>query len=218
MLQLVRSLRLSGLSLAAAAATGLSSLSAAPNVVEFDQNGQPWTVTILPQEETPEAETGVVITPAVPATEAPAEAPEVAPAEEGAPATEELPSDPEQLAALYQSVYRSVPYRRSEWDANPAYRHDATMELLTGNPRPTVIQQQFGVSSGSPGFAPALPFGYELGAYPYGFFSAPYGYYNYYDYSRGPYSVYQRLFGYEGGWRTRFHLNGGYGVPYALWW
>jgi hypothetical protein len=216
---LVRPFRIFGISLAAAGTLGLGSLRAAPDVAEFDQNGEKWSVTILPQGEAAEAETGIVITPAIPAVEAAAEEPETpepAPAVDGTAATQELPSDPKELAVLYGDVYRSIPYRRAEWDANPGYRHDATMELLTGNPRPTV--QQLQVPYASPGFAPALPFGYGFGGYPYGFYTAPFGYDNYYDYSGGFYSVSPRLFGHEGGWRTRSYINGGYGVPYALWW
>jgi len=41
----------------------------------------------------------------------------------------------------YDRIYRSIPFRRSEYLANPSYRHDATMEILTGIPRPTVINR-----------------------------------------------------------------------------
>lgn len=39
----------------------------------------------------------------------------------------------------YQEVYESIPFRRSEYLANPSYRHDATMEILFGQMRPTTI-------------------------------------------------------------------------------
>ena len=38
--------------------------------------------------------------------------------------------------AAYRRIYRSIPFSRSLHDVNPGYRHDATMELLTGNARP----------------------------------------------------------------------------------
>ena len=41
------------------------------------------------------------------------------------------------LAQHYRQIYKAIPFNRAEYVANPAYRHDATMELLTGNPRPT---------------------------------------------------------------------------------
>lgn len=37
--------------------------------------------------------------------------------------------------ALYAKVYASIPFNRAEYRANPTYRHDATMEILTGNAR-----------------------------------------------------------------------------------
>ena len=46
------------------------------------------------------------------------------------------------LSAQYREVYNSIPYRRSEYLASPSYRHDATMEFLFGEMRPTVIHRQ----------------------------------------------------------------------------
>lgn len=42
----------------------------------------------------------------------------------------------------YQRVYDSIPFSRAEYDANPSYRHDATMEFLFGQMRPTVIERR----------------------------------------------------------------------------
>ena len=39
----------------------------------------------------------------------------------------------------YEEVYNSIPYRQAEYYANPSYRHDATMEILFGQLRPTTI-------------------------------------------------------------------------------
>ncbi|MBI5758631.1 MAG: hypothetical protein HZA46_08945 [Planctomycetales bacterium] len=39
----------------------------------------------------------------------------------------------------YQEAYDSIPFSRAEYDANPAYRHDAAMELVFGMQRPTTI-------------------------------------------------------------------------------
>lgn len=41
----------------------------------------------------------------------------------------------------YQRIYQSIPFRRSEYLANPSYRHDTTVEILFGQMRPTVIQR-----------------------------------------------------------------------------
>jgi hypothetical protein len=35
--------------------------------------------------------------------------------------------------AEYSRIYKSIPFRRAEFNNNPGYRHDATMEILTGN-------------------------------------------------------------------------------------
>jgi hypothetical protein len=89
--------------------------------------------------------------------------------------------------ASYWAIYESIPFLRSAYDANPAYRHDATMELLTGNARPSVIHHHdaascapYGPAAGAippyitdiylgqiPTFVqrylpPAIPFGYPL--------------------------------------------------------
>lgn len=85
----------------------------------------------------------------------------------------------------YRQIYESIPYSRAEYLANPSYRHEATMELLTGTPRQTVIhrtyepklntpiepQPQFlynyygGYGAGYGGYGPAIGFGYGLGYY-----------------------------------------------------
>lgn len=41
----------------------------------------------------------------------------------------------------YEEVYRSIPYSYTEYLANPGYRHDATMEILFGELRPTTIHR-----------------------------------------------------------------------------
>ncbi len=52
----------------------------------------------------------------------------------------------EQLASLpshvnphnYRRIYNAIPFVRSEYEANPSYRHEATMEILFGQLRPQV--------------------------------------------------------------------------------
>ncbi|MDZ4684783.1 MAG: hypothetical protein SH850_06795 [Planctomycetaceae bacterium] len=41
----------------------------------------------------------------------------------------------------YSDVYDAIPFSRAEYDANPSYRHDAAMEFLFGQMRPTVIHR-----------------------------------------------------------------------------
>jgi hypothetical protein len=92
-------------------------------------------------------------------------------------------------ASGYAATFRSIPFSRAEFDANPSYRHEATMEILTGNPRPQkiVVNQP----------DPVPPVDY----YPLNLPVMR----HYFDMSRGPYSRYQRLFGYEGGYRRQFY-------------
>ncbi len=69
----------------------------------------------------------------------------------------------------YDEVYDSIPYHRDEVRANPGYRHDATMEVLFGEMRPTTnvryIPQQGQIPS----------YSRPYGGYPYGSAYSPYG-------------------------------------------
>ena len=42
----------------------------------------------------------------------------------------------------YRRIYHSIPFIRSEYEANPSYRHEATMEILFGQLRPQVNVKQ----------------------------------------------------------------------------
>ena len=48
--------------------------------------------------------------------------------------------------ASYSEVYNSIPFRRSEYNKNPSYRHEATIELLVGQ-----IPTKVSVNVGNPG-------------------------------------------------------------------
>lgn len=39
----------------------------------------------------------------------------------------------------YERIYAAIPFQRAEYNTNPGYRHDSTMEILTGNPRHQTI-------------------------------------------------------------------------------
>ena len=49
--------------------------------------------------------------------------------------------DPRYMAQMYSEIYKSIPFNRAEYNANPSYIHDATMEILFGQMRPTVIHR-----------------------------------------------------------------------------
>jgi hypothetical protein len=73
--------------------------------------------------------------------------------------------------ADYVKVYNSIPFRRSEYDANPGYRHQSTMEILLGQPKPVTIHKHedpapVSYNNTSPYFGPYYyPMNYGLGVY-----------------------------------------------------
>ena len=48
---------------------------------------------------------------------------------------------PHPVSESYKKIYNSIPYSRAEYLANPAYRHEATMELMFGELRPTTVHK-----------------------------------------------------------------------------
>ncbi len=82
--------------------------------------------------------------------------------------------------ALYRDIYFSIPFNRVEYNAYPSYRHDATMELLFNQMRPTVIQR--GTTYVHP-YSASSNYGYGYG-YP-GYNGYGYGDPPYYPYSYG---------------------------------
>jgi hypothetical protein len=74
-------------------------------------------------------------------------------------------------AALYRDIYFSLPFIRAEYDVNPTYRHDTTMELLFNQMRPTVIHRgstssnYFNINRGY-NFPSGFPSGFPY-TYPY---------------------------------------------------
>lgn len=136
-----------------------------------------WRITITPQTRevaptTVAAVPGIVIAPQV-ATQSAGRGQAPAgnlPPNANAPAGDRQPGptagyDPLVMAANYAAVYDSIPFLRSEYDQNPTYRHDATMEILFGQMRPTIVNRQIRVAGGGdfvpdPGsFGPYSPFG-----------------------------------------------------------
>ena len=60
----------------------------------------------------------------------------------------------------YWAAYQAVPFIRTEYQANPSYRHEAAMELLFGQLRPTVIHktQETGFAQAPPPQRPFPPY------------------------------------------------------------
>jgi len=146
--------------------------SAAEAVTVPDGDGT-WVMTIAPEDGASElrhaaAEEAAPIilaafqedTDSEPAVPDPVEpdglsVPETAPAEADG-AVEALPTVTPALAvdpAAYWCVYRTIPFIRTEYLANPSYRHEATMEFLFGQLRPTVIHKH---QDAAPAVAPMV--------------------------------------------------------------
>ena len=56
----------------------------------------------------------------------------------------------------YEEAYNSIPFRRSQYNAQPSYRHDAALELMFGVLRPTTI-----VRNSTPTVGPEAPYPYH---------------------------------------------------------
>ena len=82
-------------------------------------------------------------------------------------------------APSYASVRSTIPFSRSEWAADPSYRHNGTMELILGQLRDLVVYQSPpGVQQG-PGMPSASGITINnAGGYPgyYGFGGIPFGF------------------------------------------
>ncbi len=163
--------------------------SVSRNIVFKSADGEAWTVSIKPAQRTARVERRAVSVPepadlvqAALAQEAPPPQPGVVP--EGTPA--ELPPVPamtigskgsgattahgvavlpnarahfEVAGRQYADAYRSIPFNRAEYDANPSYRHEAAMELLFGQMRPTTIVKQMPApQDDTPSYSPFQPY------------------------------------------------------------
>lgn len=77
--------------------------------------------------------------------------------------------DPRYMSQMYAEMYKSIPFIRAEYDANPSYIHDTTVEFLFGKMRPTVVHRTTNVNynyGGSP-YTPYVYGGYGYGGYAY---------------------------------------------------
>lgn len=96
----------------------------------------------------------------------------------------------------YMRIYSSIPFNRAEYNVNPSYRHDSTMEILTGNARHNTIVRHDAASSRPVERRPNAPYSIYNPATPFPIWNpAAYGYLrpalrlNYYRYfpSLNPY-------------------------------
>lgn len=84
--------------------------------------------------------------------------------------------DPVELGRLYREIYAAIPFDRAEYEANPSYRHEATLEFLFGQQRPMVIERrQIKVDiQGLPGVFPAMTYPLAVPAWWYPFYGPGY--------------------------------------------
>ncbi|MGD9853704.1 MAG: hypothetical protein AB7U20_02015, partial [Planctomycetaceae bacterium] len=92
-------------------------------------------------------------------------------------------------AAAYERVYNAIPFNRTEYLANPSYRHETAMELLTGNQRQIVVNRTYtpklhGPTERSPLFLYNRYGGYYGGGMGYGG-PSPYGFGYPFNYTPG---------------------------------
>jgi len=81
------------------------------------------------------------------------------------------------MAKRYREIYNAIPFDRSEYEANPSYRHEAAMEILFGKMRPTVIHRNYSeidVNLPQTPFMPAPYSPYGFNSYFFPFFSPGY--------------------------------------------
>jgi hypothetical protein len=71
----------------------------------------------------------------------------------------------------YAQVYRSIPFSRAEYDANPSYRHETTMSLLFNQlPQMQIIKQQGPPIVREYGYITPYRYDWGYGAMNYNFF------------------------------------------------
>lgn len=81
----------------------------------------------------------------------------------------------EERARLYRVIYDSIPFSRPEYDVNPSYRHEATMEILLGQLRPMTIHRNttnVEVSLPGPSIIPGAYNGYGMNSFYYPFYAS----------------------------------------------
>lgn len=87
--------------------------------------------------------------------------------------------DPRYLSQMYVDIYKSIPFIRAEYNANPSYIHDTAVEFLFGKMRPTVIHREtVNVNNNSPysyGYGYPIGYGSSYGYGGYGFGGYPNG-------------------------------------------
>lgn len=114
--------------------------------------GQPWKIIIRPavpdngpvfyEDSAPQVARDEPTPPAAasrPARPAPQDGPQPA---ANAAGPDAFANRGTPFLVTYQQAYQSIPFSRSEYEANPNFRHDAALEMMFGTMRPTTIVRQ----------------------------------------------------------------------------
>lgn len=131
----------------------------------------------LPQKALPQYEEEAVVAQA----EAEAEAEPAPEADPNLPVITPQPSDAD--GSDYWTVYQSIPFLRSEYNANPSYRHEGTIELILKQVKP--VYKTINVTP-SGGAYYGSPYSYRRGQY-YRGYMYPYRYYRPWTWGAWPY-------------------------------
>ncbi len=103
-------------------------------------------LNVIPVQFTKSVDQPHALVPPPPATPQPkaSDVPEPVAPEEIPPASEVPCTNCTASSGLsYAEIYRSIPFSRAEYLANPSYRHEATMEIMMGQLRPTVTHKTY---------------------------------------------------------------------------
>ncbi len=126
--------------------TVAGSLLTGTTQAEVFDTGDGWLIEVSPAMKVPPQNAVVVDTAPV--------VPEDSTAQEPADASEavvhSIPNVAPSPGEEYRRIYESIPFNRAEYNANPSYRHDSTMEILTGNARHQTIVQHSTVPGARP--------------------------------------------------------------------
>lgn len=106
-----------------------------------------------PKNQAAKSKFGVLVTPGAANAETKVVPPK--PSTDNKPKNETAgKSDRDYKLSDYIRAYDAVPFNRTEYDANPSYRHDAAIELLTGKLRKRVTINKSYTSPDVPEFSP----------------------------------------------------------------
>ena len=112
----------------------------AEDVQVLDKDGKPWTIRIVPAGTADDSNATPI--PPPPAAGAARQQTVSDPDDNHGVLIIPDQSTPNINGMTYRQVYDSIPFNRAEYLANPGYRHEATMEILFGQLRPTTIVKE----------------------------------------------------------------------------